>query len=147
MNPHLALHLARARTQEALCAATTRGRFRHASAEVRIRLARPDDQAALHRLAALDSSVTPRPPVLVAEVCGELQAAVSMGDSQAIADPFHVTAALVELLRVRAAQLTQGGQRMGAVGPEHEAQRVRRLAARLFKSPNQILATDWSASK
>jgi hypothetical protein len=76
--------------------------------DVRIRLAHDDDAAALRRLAELDSAVVPTPPLLVAEVDGELRAAVSLIDAGVIANPFHRTLALIELLRVRAAQLGRG---------------------------------------
>ena len=76
-----------------------------ADADVRIRYARQDDDAALRRLAALDSASVPAAPLLVGEVDGELHAALSLVDSAVIADPFRPTVALVELLRVRTAQL------------------------------------------
>jgi hypothetical protein len=72
---------------------------------VTIRHAFPDDRLALLRLAAIDSSEPPAQPVLVAEVEGELRAALSLRDAHVIADPFHRTQALVDLLRARAAQL------------------------------------------
>jgi hypothetical protein len=58
------------------------------------------DLAALDRLAELDSSYPPTGDVLVAEVGGELWAAVEVDSGAAIADPFRPTADLVELLRV-----------------------------------------------
>jgi hypothetical protein len=76
---------------------------------VTIRHAFPDDGLALLRLAALDSAEVPAKPLLVAEVDGELRAALSLRDGVAIADPFHPTRALVELLSSRAAQLAAGG--------------------------------------
>jgi hypothetical protein len=76
--------------------------------DVRIRLAHHDDAAALRRLAQLDSAGVPAPPLLVAEIDGEVRAAVSLRDAEVIADPFHRTLALVELLRVRSAQLGRG---------------------------------------
>ena len=45
---------------------------------ITIRFAYPDDDAALRRLAALDSQLLPPGPLLVAEVAGELWAAVSV---------------------------------------------------------------------
>jgi hypothetical protein len=72
---------------------------------VTIRHAFPDDALALVRLAALDSAEVPPEPVLVAEMNGELRAALSMRDGAVIADPFHRTTALVQLLRARAEQL------------------------------------------
>jgi hypothetical protein len=71
---------------------------------VTIRLATPDDQLALYRLAALDSA--PSPPagrVLLAEMDGELAAALSLDDESVIADPFQFTLHTVELLRTHAA--------------------------------------------
>lgn len=73
-----------------------------------IRFAYPDDDMALRRLAALDSQQMPCGPLLVAEVAGELWAAVSLaGEPRAIGDPFHHTAELVVLLRDRADRLTR----------------------------------------
>lgn len=74
---------------------------------VTIRPAFPDDAQALARLAALDSAQSPPGPVLVAEVDGELRAALSIADGSIVADPFHRTAALLELLSARAAQLRE----------------------------------------
>lgn len=73
--------------------------------ELRIRYALAQDDAALRRLATLDSAPVPEAPLLVAEVEGDLHAALSLWDGRSIADPFRPTAALVELLVVRAAQL------------------------------------------
>jgi hypothetical protein len=71
-----------------------------------VRFAYPDDDAALRRLAALDSSAPLPGSLLVAEVGGELWAAVTLtGEPRAIADPFHHTAELVALLRERADRL------------------------------------------
>jgi len=64
-----------------------------------LRFAFPDDEAALARLAALDSSEAPAMPVLLGEVGGQLRAALSLADGAVVADPFHPTVALVELLR------------------------------------------------
>jgi hypothetical protein len=70
-----------------------------------IRWAGPADSAALARLAALDSGEVPGGGVLLAEVGGELRAAVPAAGGPAIADPFHPTAALVELLEMHARRL------------------------------------------
>ena len=71
-----------------------------------IRFAYPDDEAALRHLAALDSKPLPAGRLLVAEVGGELWAAVTIsGQPDVIADPFQHTAALVALLRERAERL------------------------------------------
>lgn len=71
-----------------------------------IRPARQDDMVALHRLAALDSASPPTGDMLVAEVDGELWAALDIDDGRAIADPFRLSGELVGLLRFRAARAT-----------------------------------------
>jgi hypothetical protein len=60
------------------------------------------DLAGLDRLAALDSSAPPTGDVLVAEVGGELWAAVEVDSGAAIADPFRPSGDLVDLLRLHA---------------------------------------------
>jgi hypothetical protein len=76
---------------------------------ITIRYAVADDALALGRLATVDSRPMPAQPILVAEVDGELRAALSMVDGAVIADPFHRTAPLAELLAARAVQLTAAG--------------------------------------
>ncbi|HSO97369.1 MAG TPA: hypothetical protein VLP43_00320 [Solirubrobacteraceae bacterium] len=73
---------------------------------ITIRAAYGDDSVALRRLAILDSAVqAPAGPLLVAEVEGELHAALSLQTGAVIADPFRPTASLVALLREHAAAL------------------------------------------
>lgn len=72
---------------------------------VTIRLSRPTDEPALSALAALDSTRLRARPVVVAEQEGELRAALALDSGKVIADPFHRTAELVDLLELRAAQL------------------------------------------
>jgi hypothetical protein len=72
---------------------------------VTVRFGSPADQGRLARLAALDSSKPPTDPVLLAEVDGQLLAALAISNDAVIADPFHLTADLISLLRARAAQL------------------------------------------
>jgi hypothetical protein len=70
------------------------------SSQIMIRPSDGDDHRALIRLAALDSAAgVPPAPVLVAEVDGELQVALSLRDGTVIADPFRPTAEIVTLLR------------------------------------------------
>jgi hypothetical protein len=76
-----------------------------------IRYASDGDAAALARLAELDSSKVPGGALLVAEVDGELWAAVAVGPGRAIADPFRPSGAAVELLRARARQLAGASTR------------------------------------
>jgi hypothetical protein len=70
-----------------------------------IRPATADDAVALHRLAALDSAYPPTGDMLVAEMEGEIWAALDLDDGRAIADPFRPSGELVGLLRFRAARL------------------------------------------
>jgi len=65
------------------------------------------DRERLEMLAELDSAEPPLGPVLVAEVDGRLRAALPLDGGAAIADPFHRGAELLELLRLRAAQLSR----------------------------------------
>lgn len=77
---------------------------------VLLRFAFPDDALALARLAALDSAPPLAAPVLLAEIGGQLRAALSLADGGVIADPFHPTTDLVDLLRARARQLDGPGR-------------------------------------
>jgi hypothetical protein len=77
--------------------------------DVTIRVASPADEEAVSRLAELDSRPAPAGYVLVAEVGGELRAAVPVSGGEPVADPFHSTAALTSLLALRARQLRAGG--------------------------------------
>jgi hypothetical protein len=112
MDPRLLRIVARERERDLRAAADARprpalpapDRPRHAA--VTIRYAFPDDARPLDRLAALDSGAVPDGPVLLAEVEGSLRAALSLVDGAVIADPFHPSRQLVELLRARARQLT-----------------------------------------
>jgi hypothetical protein len=80
-----------------------------------LRHAVPADADELNRLAELDSRRAPRGVVLVAEVGGELWAAISLDDMHAVADPFRPTGELVALLVARARQLrrTENGRLQG----------------------------------
>jgi hypothetical protein len=72
---------------------------------VSLRFSGAADSAGLRRLAALDSAPAPSGTALVAEVDGRLRAALPLDGSAPIADPFHAGDDLIELLRLRAAQL------------------------------------------
>jgi hypothetical protein len=67
-----------------------------------IRRADSSDKGALVRLAALDSASPPAGDAILAEVGGELWAAVELGSGAAIADPFRPSGELVDLLRLQA---------------------------------------------
>jgi hypothetical protein len=70
-------------------------------APITIRRAHPEEPGVL-RVAALDSARVPRSPLLVAEVDGEIRAALSLEDGSSVSDPFHASLDLVDLLRTRA---------------------------------------------
>jgi hypothetical protein len=90
---------------------------------VTIRPAYADDQAALARLAALDSAAgAPAGPVLLAEVDEQLRAALSLTDQSVIADPFFPTQHLLTLLRAHAAAV-------GENGAQHPRRPLKRLRA------------------
>jgi hypothetical protein len=97
---------------------------------ITIRPGYADDQLGLLRLAALDSApLIPPAPVLVAEVGGELRAALSVRDGSVIANPFYPTLHLIELLRAHAA----------ATSPRRRAGR-RGLRLRATSAPLQSAA-------
>ena len=75
------------------------------STDFTLRLAVPADAEAIDRLALLDSRRAPRGTVLLAEVDGELWAALSVDDGHAVADPFRPTGELVAMLLERARQM------------------------------------------
>jgi hypothetical protein len=95
--------------------------------ELIIRLARPEDEAAIERLAELDSARVPTGDVIVAEVRGTVWAALSLADFHAVADPFRPTGELVFLLAERGRQLVR-----------HEDRRSRR--GRRFGRRRTVLA-------
>jgi hypothetical protein len=76
---------------------------------VSVRRAIAGDAAGIARVAALDSARVPAGPVLLAEVDEIVVAAVSLADGHVVADPFQRTTDIVELLRLRAAQLDGRG--------------------------------------
>src|SRR3954468_21712035 len=78
---------------------------------VTIRHAHPADLRALERLAALDSRRLPSGELFVAELDGQLVAAVSIDTGAVIADPFEHTAAIVDLLRLHASAIRPQARR------------------------------------
>jgi hypothetical protein len=72
---------------------------------LKIRQADPVDEAAITRLAQLDSADAPHGRLLVAESGDEVVAALPVDGGRPIADPFRNTAEVVDLLRLRARQL------------------------------------------
>jgi hypothetical protein len=70
-----------------------------------IRRAAAADEFAVRRLSSLDSAFPPTGDVLLAEMDGELWAALSIDTGHAVADPFRPSGDLVDLLRFRAERL------------------------------------------
>jgi hypothetical protein len=66
-----------------------------------IRQATEADEAALHRLAELDSQRPFSGPALIGEIEGRPAAAISLFEERVIADPFQPTEPLKQLLRIR----------------------------------------------
>jgi hypothetical protein len=63
------------------------------------------DAARIRELARLDDKRLPAGPFLVADVSGEIVAAVSLSSGAVVADPFRLTSDAVAMLRLRAAQV------------------------------------------
>lgn len=98
------------------------------SSTITIRPAYADDELALLRLAALDSTNgVPPMPLLIAEEDGDLRAALSLRNNSAIANPFFRTRHLLELLALHAAATRPAPARPTASRPP----RARALATRL----------------
>jgi hypothetical protein len=73
---------------------------------VLMRRAAIGDAARIRELALLDDKRTPAGPFLVAELSGEIVAAVSLATGTVVADPFRPTSDAVAMLRLRAAQVS-----------------------------------------
>lgn len=84
---------------------------------ITLRSVRPEDENELRRLAELDSADPLAGSPLIAEVDGQAVAAYSPEEGRAIADPFHHTAAAVELLETRARLITGSGGRFSSGRP------------------------------
>ena len=102
------------------------------TSQITMRPAGPGDCGALMRLAALDSADVPQSPVLVAEAGEELVAAIELDGGRSISDPFQHTSALIEMLELRAAQLTDRA-------PHHPAMGERLRAAGRWLGPSPRL--------
>jgi hypothetical protein len=71
------------------------------------------DRAGIARLGELDGRPAPAGEMLLAFVDGELRAALPLGGGDALADPFHPTTDLLELLSFRAAAERRRAPRNG----------------------------------
>lgn len=98
MTPHRTPRRTSGDDRPTALAEAVRGRRR-----ITIRPAEATDETALRRLAALAGR--PLPGGLLTLVETEHGVVAAMGDTGAVADPFRVTADLVELLELRTAQL------------------------------------------
>jgi hypothetical protein len=76
-----------------------------------IRPATPADAETVDQLAQLDSTRAPRGQVLLAEVAGDVWAAVSLDDQHVVADPFRPSDGVAALLVERAGQLRRLARR------------------------------------
>lgn len=81
------------------------GSLTRAEREVRIRSLATSDESALRALSERDTARVPDGDVVGAERDGRLLAAISLSSGNVVADPFHRTADLVALLKLRAGQV------------------------------------------
>jgi hypothetical protein len=81
--------------------------------DVTIRRGGPADESGLRRLAALDEAGPLSGEVLVAEVDGELWAALELAGGRVISDPFRPTVAVRGLLALRRSSFEAGHARRG----------------------------------
>ena len=77
-----------------------------AAGELLIRVAGPDDRAALDALAAVDSRARLRGDALIAELDGVVVAARSLRDGRLVANPWRRTEVIGDQLRLRASSIT-----------------------------------------
>jgi len=91
---------------------------------VALRLCNVHDDEALERLAVLEGRTSPHVRCVLAEVGGEVVAALPLGGGEPLSDPFRPTAHLLPLLRLRASQLE------GQPRPRIEAAKA--IAARML---------------
>jgi hypothetical protein len=97
--------------------------------EVSLSLAGPADGADLQRLADTDDRPLPPPPHLIARRDGVPWAALSLVTGEVVADPFHRTAELQDLLRAYAAGIRVHPSALAGeadTAPEQEPPRSRR---------------------
>lgn len=81
------------------------GKLPGALTDLAIRRSTAADAPALERLAQLDGAAQPEDDHLLALEDGALRAALPLDGRSAIADPFHPTAHLVQILELRAGRL------------------------------------------
>jgi hypothetical protein len=97
--------------------------------DLTIRPASPDDAVAIERLAQLDSSDRPPGDLLLAEVRGNVIAAISLTSGEVVADPFKHTAEPVRLLSLRRSQIEHARDQSQLTDRALPAGRGRRVRA------------------
>jgi hypothetical protein len=92
---------------------------------ITIRRSTATDRTAMLELAALDSRRAPHGDALLGYVGSELRAALPLDGGAPIADPFHPTAELVDLLRLRGRrQRSRRSLRLPALRPRAAQSRL-----------------------
>jgi hypothetical protein len=95
---------------------------------ITIRPADHPDLPELDRLADLDSTRLPDDEYLIAEVDGEARAAVGVRTGTLVATPFHATADLADLLRLRVERIRESGSpRASTRGPRRRLETALRV--------------------
>jgi hypothetical protein len=84
------------------------------SGAITIRAATAADVAAVRRLARLDDRLAPAGEAMLGFEDDQLRVAVGRLDGRVVADPFHLTDGLVDLVRTRAAQTRPAAPRAEA---------------------------------
>jgi len=95
-------------------------------ADVVLRLCRVGDDPVIGMLAALEGRPVPAGRLVLAEVGGEVVAALPLAGGEPLANPFRPTQHLLPLLRLRAAQLV-------AVPPRPALAAAKAVAARVLQ--------------
>jgi hypothetical protein len=94
--------------------------FEHPAAQLRlpdavlVRHETSADAARIRTLAHLDDRRLPGGPFLVAEMSGEVVAAMSLSSGVVVADPFRRTRDAADMLRMRAGQIAARERQMAA---------------------------------
>ena len=120
----------------------------HMDSPITIRAADPRDAQALRGLAGRDSSRVPDGDLLIALVDGDARAAVSLTTGATIADPFHRTAELVGMLRLRSSALQAAAQGRAAAAARRRAPGSNRpVAATIPAKPGLRIGAGFAASR
>src|SRR5215813_8761355 len=94
-------------------------------ASITLRLARADDTDSIERLAALYDRAVPSGPMLLGLVDDELQAALTLAGDRELMEPYLPTAALVELLELRAKHIREQSARLSSAEDAVDVERTR----------------------